>query len=351
MIKKINVFFISMLIITTGTILFTTVSNAEENCLINLPDYEILMTQTFLNNPFSFFNIYFEGIGEGYDVEDSPTNYLGWCVDVGSPIPMSNNPYSVKLYSSYCPPEKFKYHMYNEGKRLDIPIPVNWAAINWIINHKQGIWEDVSNAVRYFANFGPTISPIGGSYYEAMIADALKNSEGYIPGCGEKIVVIIDTNPENSEPAYLYHRYQYPIIEVPIPCKGEGLTPGFWKNKGVKVGWPSPYTTGMTLEQAGFIIPGGSMTDNQKRPVYFDDTLIEALNYKGGEELSGMAQILLRAAVAAILNSAHPEVNYPLTVGEIIDNVNDALIKDRDTMELLKDELDTYNNLKADEWW
>jgi hypothetical protein len=212
---------------------------------------------------------------------------------------------------------------------------------------------DVGRAIRYFANFGPKISPKGGPYFESLLADALENSEGYVPGCGEKIAVIIDTNPkiDFSEPAYKDHQYQYPIIEVPVPCKEEGLTPGFWKNKGVKVGWPSPYTTDMKLEEAGFNIPGGSMTDNQKRPIYPDDTLIEALKYKGGGNLSGMAQTLLRAAIAAILNSAHPEVNYPLPVGKIINNVNSALIEDRDNMEQLKDELDTYNNLKADEWW
>ena len=111
------------------------------------------------------------------------------------------------------------------------------------------------------------------------------------------------------------------------------------------VGWR------MTLEEAGFIIPYGSMTDNEERPVYSDDTLLEALKYKGGEDLSGMAQNLLRAAAAALLNAAHPEVNYPLSVAEVVNLVNNALTQDRDTMENLKDEFDTYNNLTADEWW
>jgi hypothetical protein len=187
-----------------------------------------------------------------------------------------------------------------------------------------------------------------------MIADAIANSEGYKPGCGESIAVIVDDNLEIdiNDPGYLKHYNQYLIIEVPVPCYGnEGLTPGFWKNKGVKVGWPSPYTTDLTLEEAGFIIPDGSMTDNDKRPVYLDNTLLEALKYKGGEDLSGMAQNLLRAATAALLNAAHPEVNYPLSVDDVINRVNDALTEDRNSMEALKDEFDGYNNLKADEWW
>ena len=105
------------------------------------------------------------------------------------------------------------------------------------------------------------------------------------------------------------------------------------------------YTTDMTLEEAGFVIPDGSMTDNPERPVYSDDTLIEALKYQGGEDLSGMAQTLLRAATAALLNAAHPEISYPLSVAEVISSVNNALTEDRDTMEDLKDQFDIYNNL------
>jgi len=101
-----------------------------------------------------------------------------------------------------------------------------------------------------------------------------------------------------------------------------------------------------------FDIPDGSMTDNEERPVYKTDTLITALNYQGGEGLSGMAQSLLRAAVAAVLNAATEEINYPLTVGDIIMQVNNALASnDRIEMEDLKDELDYYNNLGYDEWW
>ena len=94
------------------------------------------------------------------------------------------------------------------------------------------------------------------------------------------------------------------------------------------------------------------MTDNDKRPVYETDTLITALNYKGGDGISGMAQTLLRAAVAAILNSAHPEISYPIAVGDIIIQVNAALASNNRTqMEDLKDQYDYYNNLKFDEWW
>lgn len=353
MIKKIIVLIVSIVILTTGAVVFSDEVNGEENCYINLPDYEILMTQTYPNPPYSFFNVSFEGIGEGYDVQDNPKNYLGWCIDHGTSLPMSGNPYTVKLYSSYCPPVKFLNHKYDDGEPSDVAIPINWGAVNWVINHKQGNYMEIEAAVRHFANLGPNTNPPGSQYYDAMIADAMENSEGFVPGCGDVIAVIVDNNLEIdiNDPAYLYHRNQYLIIEVPIPCNYEGLTPGFWKNKGVKVGWPSPYNTEMTLEQASFIIPDDSMIDNPKRPVYPDDTLLEALKYEGGEKLSGMAQNLFRAATAALLNAAHSEVNYPLSVGEVINLVNGVLTEDRDSMEQVKNQLDTYNNLKADEWW
>ena len=94
------------------------------------------------------------------------------------------------------------------------------------------------------------------------------------------------------------------------------------------------------------------MNDNPERIVCSGDTLFQALYYQGGDGVSGMAQTLLRAGVAALLNAAQPTINYYLTITEVINEVNSALATlDRDTMELLKNELDYNNNLHADEWW
>jgi hypothetical protein len=77
--------------------------------------------------------------------------------------------------------------------------------------------------------------------------------------------------------------------------------------------------------------------------------LIDALKFGGGSGVKGGAKILLRASVAALLNAAHPNINYPLTVDEVIDDVNCALAtKDRGTMLTLADELDQLNNLGGD---
>ena len=75
-------------------------------------------------------------------------------------------------------------------------------------------------------------------------------------------------------------------------------------------------------------------------------TLLQALNFRGGSGTTGAARILLRTAVAALLNSAHPDVDYPRTTAEVIADVNAALAShDRSTMLALAAELDDDNNL------
>jgi len=304
-------------------------------CLVNLPTYQVTMVAEELQGvgwP-AFFRTTLSGVGSGYDVSDG--TYEGWCIDYGTAIP--EDPLLVTLYSSYCPPNHLDFFP-------------EWNKINYIINNKVGNAWDIQIAIWNFINLGPTTNkPITGNA-QTMI-DGANLNPGFIPIPGKLVAVICDPPTPGED-----REFQYTFIEVPIPEPYEGLTPGFWKNKGVRVGWPSPYIpkgpSATTLGDAGFVIPGGSMTDNIIRPVYPDDTLIKALSYKGGKDVSGMAQILLRAATAALLNAAHPEVNYPLTVTEVISQVNTALAtEDRDTMELLKNDLDGYNNLKADEWW
>ncbi len=78
----------------------------------------------------------------------------------------------------------------------------------------------------------------------------------------------------------------------------------------------------------------------------FDDvTLFAALSFQGGSGPSGAAEILLRAAVAALLNAAHPGVDYPLTTAQIISQVNTALAANRPAMLTLATTLDTNNNM------
>jgi hypothetical protein len=76
-----------------------------------------------------------------------------------------------------------------------------------------------------------------------------------------------------------------------------------------------------------------------------NSTLLQALQFGGGPDVTGAAQILLRAAVAALLNSTNSTVDYQLTTAELIAQVNAALATgDRDKILALATKLDQYNN-------
>ena len=110
----------------------------------------------------------------------------------------------------------------------------------------------------------------------------------------------------------------------------QGCTPGYWKHDQHFDSWPAPYVPtgpGATLLKDIFNLNGFTNLDGDATA---DDTLLEGLNYKGGRDLAGAAQILLRAASAAVLNAA--SFNYPLSLAQIKTVVNNALASgDRDT--------------------
>ncbi len=118
----------------------------------------------------------------------------------------------------------------------------------------------------------------------------------------------------------------------------EGLSPGFWKNHPDDWYGYSPSTTIGEV----FDLPDELSELSSK-------TFMEALNFHGGPDVVDKAKLLLRQAVAALLNAAHPGINYPLSQNEIISQVNDALATlDPDTILDLKDTLEDYNNLGGD---
>lgn len=120
------------------------------------------------------------------------------------------------------------------------------------------------------------------------------------------------------------------------PARHEGCSPGFWKNN-LNAWGPTGASPSLTLGSV-FTIPPSLELQNY--------TLLEALNFGGGPGTVGMAKILLRQAVAAALNAAHPDINYPLNLSQVIDFTNSALASgNRATMEQLKNLFDGYNNL------
>jgi hypothetical protein len=116
----------------------------------------------------------------------------------------------------------------------------------------------------------------------------------------------------------------------------EGCTPGYWKNHTGS--WPpTGYAIGQTVAS---VFPNASAW-----PDLGGATLLEALDFGGGAGAEGAAQILLRAAVAALLNASHPNVEYLFPETWVLTQVDSALGSgDRDTMLVLANTLDAANN-------
>lgn len=105
-----------------------------------------------------------------------------------------------------------------------------------------------------------------------------------------------------------------------------GCTPGFWKNH-TEV-WQG-YTTDQTI---------GSVFTSADEP-YASMTLLDGLSLQGGSDLAGASEILLRAAIAFVLNE------YPDTPASKIAAVNAALDSgNRNRIIRLATKLDVINN-------
>lgn len=130
------------------------------------------------------------------------------------------------------------------------------------------------------------------------------------------------------------------IVFIPPDRGREGCTPGKWKNwTGLKSQpnlWPEPPFQDDEVDDwfTGALSSLGN------------DTLLERLDGGGGPGLLGKQKILLRAAIAALLNATSSGVAYPLTQAEVIAMVNAALAAGTEgALTDLATELDDYNNL------
>jgi hypothetical protein len=136
------------------------------------------------------------------------------------------------------------------------------------------------------------------------------------------------TTVSDSDPS-AYH--------VPEPPVGQGCTPGYWKNHTDS--WPiTGYSPAQSVESV--------FSAAAAYPAYGSASLLQALSFQGGSTLEGAVGNLLRAAVAGLLDSAHPDVNYPRNTAALIADVDAALASgDRDTMLSLASQIDQDNNL------
>ncbi len=122
---------------------------------------------------------------------------------------------------------------------------------------------------------------------------------------------------------------------VDVQSGGDGCTPGYWKNH--LDSWEETAYEPEDIVSTVFSAAGGLEAGNA--------TLEEALRFGGGGGIAGASRILLRAAVASLLNASHPDVSFGRTAADVIDDVNDALASGhRRTMLTLATTLDNENN-------
>jgi len=126
-----------------------------------------------------------------------------------------------------------------------------------------------------------------------------------------------------------------------------GRTPGFWKNQ--PEAWAGlGYTTGQTIRSV-FTVPTELLKSGllDISAPSGEDTLNQGLGYRGGTTLSGSFQILMRAAIAALLNEAYYGIYYPgaTSTTALIAEVNSVLAtKSRTSYLTLATTLDNWNN-------
>jgi hypothetical protein len=163
---------------------------------LNLPAFQVTASQDDFNIVDSLLKTTLSGVGAGYSVADSVA-YRGWCGD-GELLYYSVNP-KVTLYSSY-------------GSNLpaNATIGGKWPMVNYILNHKQGVFADIQNAIWKVINNNQTF----GTYPETPASTAMYNAAlanpNYIPQGGEIVAVVLyqDGNGGNIQDTF---------IEVTVP--------------------------------------------------------------------------------------------------------------------------------------
>ena len=132
---------------------------------------------------------------------------------------------------------------------------------------------------------------------------------------------------------------------TPPPNFGNGCTPGYWKQSQHFDSW-TPTGLGPT-NLVGSVFANASLYSLAGKPMA-NYKLVEALSFKGGPDLTGAAQILLRASVAAELNAKYSGLGYPMTAAAVVSAVNTALASaNRAAMLTLASHLDDLNNLRC----
>lgn len=139
-------------------------------------------------------------------------SYVGWCVDIGRTI-SPGTLYNAMLWSSYDP----------DLPSGSVDKPQNLDLINWIINNISPgpsdcgtiTWQDIQMAIWNLMDNTQWYSGLSGYNVDrvnCIMNKAIANGEGFIPGCDQKIAMILI--PGNGAQVTII---QITLIETPNP--------------------------------------------------------------------------------------------------------------------------------------
>ncbi|MGA3192628.1 MAG: hypothetical protein ABSD73_08990 [Candidatus Bathyarchaeia archaeon] len=135
----------------------------------------------------SYWTITLSYVPLGYDVTNEA--YTGWCNDESHFISSGETLDGVTLYSSYA----------------QTVYPGDWNRVNYIINHPQGLWTDVQDAIWYYIDGHAMPSSAAG---KAMVNDATAYGGGFEPAPGQLLAVVV-----------WKETYQTTFIAVVVPAQ------------------------------------------------------------------------------------------------------------------------------------
>ncbi len=208
--------------INPGDDIYVAAHGVVVNSASGEPDFDALELPEAIGYTWQFFpdlvdpRSYFELTISGDTWLADADVYEGWCADPR--FPAGSNPRTGIVYSSY---DALIFDLFDS--------PENFPMVNWIINYDfvgkaseaggDFTFGDVQRAIWTLLWENPDLNPPGGvgSSTEARVAEilemAMDNGEGFVPGCGDYLVLVIDQDQDNR---------QNMLFKYPVPCIGGG---------------------------------------------------------------------------------------------------------------------------------
>lgn len=155
----------------------TMTAAAEDTILLPGNEIDVRMVAVYDPGVQSRFDITLSNIPDGYHVTNS--EYPGWCAQKNLAMYIGVS-HSVRLYSSLAPlPSIF--------------LDKSWDKINYILNHKQGIKNNIQNAIWFYTDDQDLSND---TVAQAMVNDAEANGTGYVPQVGGTVAIPIQGRTE-----------------------------------------------------------------------------------------------------------------------------------------------------------